>query len=241
MNKLFAPLLAAALLLLPAFAGAEADLEGITVHGTGRVAATPDEASVTLGVLARSAELTAARDDVSSRSAAVLAQLRALGIEARDINAAALTLRPEYRWDKATETQVLRGYKVKRRIEVRLRDLSRLGELLEGAADAGANEVSPPALGHSREQALRREALQAAAQDARANAAAIAGSLDVALGELRSLVVRSGSAPLPVAREQAMLSASADQAAASYTTGDLYFESRVNATFALSEAAGSAQ
>lgn len=221
-------------LLLPLAASAEdAPPRSISVQGEGRVSAAPDEARISLGVQARSPDLATAREDVNARTAAVLAHLETLGIAAGDISAPGMTLRPEYRWDKAREQQVLQGYLVQRRIAVRLTDLGQLGLLIEGAADAGANEVSPPALGHSEEAGLRREALAAAATDARANAEALAGSLGVTVGPARALDALQGHGPRPMANEMMLRSADAAPAAETYVTGDLVFESRVNATFDL--------
>jgi len=218
---------------LAATAGDRPPPRALSVHGEGRVSAAPDEARIGLGVQARSPDLATAREDVNARTAAVLAHLESLGIPAGDISAPGLTLRPEYRWDKAKEQQVLKGYLVQRRIDVRLTQLGQLGVLIEGAADAGANEVSPPVLGHSEASRLRREALAAAALDARANAEALADSLGIAVGPVRSLDAFQGPQPRPMASEMMLRSADAAPGAETYVTGDLVFESRVNATFDL--------
>ena len=233
--RILALLALSSTLLLPVAVHADdADRRrAVTVEGEGRVSAAPDEASIALGVEARSADLAAARKDVNARTAAVLAHLDTLAIAPADISAPGLTLRPQYRWDKAREQQVLKGYLVERRIDVRLRDLGQLGVLIEGVADAGANKVSPPTLGHSDAAGLRREALAEAARDARANATALAESLGVAVGPVRTLDALNSPRPRPVASEMAVRSAGAAPAAESYGTGDLVFQSRVNATFDL--------
>jgi len=223
-------------LLVPLAGHAAEDADrprAVTVQGEGRVSATPDEARIGLGVQARSPDLATAREDVNARTGAVLAHLKALGIAPADISAPGLTLRPEYRWDKVREEQVLKGYLVERRIDVRLTALGQLGALVEGAADAGANEVSPPVLGHSQEASLRRKALAAAARDARANAGALADSLGVTVGAVRTLDALQSPRPRPVANEMMLRSAAAEPAAQTYVTGDLVFESRINATFDL--------
>ena len=222
-------------LLLPLTAHADdaGRRRGVTVEGAGRVSAAPDEASIALGVEARSANLPTARKDVNARTAAVLAHLEVLGIAPADISAPGLTLRPEYRWDKAREQQVLEGYRVERRIDVRLRDLDQLGVLIEGVADAGASKVSPPVLGHSDAAGLRREALAEAARDARANATALAESLGMIVGPVRTMDALQSPRPRPVASEMVLRSADAAPAAESYVTGDLVFQSRVKATFDL--------
>jgi len=234
MRRLALPVVTALLLLPLAATAGEAPRERrVSVQGEAQVSAAPDEARISLAVQARSPDVATAREDVNARTAAVLSHLEGLAIAPGDISAPGLTLRPEYRWDKNREEQVLKGYLVQRRIDVRLTDLGRLGLLIEGAADAGANEGSPPVLGHSEEARLRREALAAAAADARANAEALAGSLGVTVGPVRSLEAVQGPRPRPMASEMMLRSADAAPAAETYVTGDLVFESRVNATFDL--------
>ena len=223
----------ALLLSLAASAGDDPSPRTLSVQGEGRVSAPPDEARIGLGIQARSPDLATAREAVNARTAAVLAHLESLGIAAGDISAPGLTLRPEYRWDKAREQQVLKGYLVQRRVDVRLADLGRLGALIEGAADAGANEISPPLLGHSEEARLRREALAAAGRDARASAETLAGSLGMTVGPVRSLDAVEGPRPRPMASEVMLRSADAASPSETYVTGDLVFESRVNVTFDL--------
>ncbi|MEQ8514787.1 MAG: SIMPL domain-containing protein, partial [Chromatocurvus sp.] len=160
---------------------------GVTVNGEGRVTALPDQAALQLGVQVRHEDLATARAEVTRRSNAVLAHLASLGIDERHINATHINVQPEYRWDKPREAQVLTGYSVQRSIDLALMDLSLLPGVLEGSADAGANQVSPPRLSHSNEAELRRDALRLATKEATANARAIAVSLGRVLGGVRDI------------------------------------------------------
>jgi len=122
---------------------------------------------------------------------------------------------------------------VQRQLVVQLEDLELLGELIEGAVDSGVNQVSPPQLDSSRRKDYERQALAAAALDARANAEVLATSLDAELGELRNVeAVQNFGGPRPMMRAGAM-AMEAESAAETYQAGELRFEARVNAEFGI--------
>jgi uncharacterized protein YggE len=217
---------------LPAFAD---DLpRTISVSGTGNVDAKPDIARLSLAVQRRNTSMQVARDETVRVSRAFLDLCRKLGIKESKIRTSGLTIQPEYRWDPKENQQIFLGYFVQRQLEVELDDLDKLGEVIEGAIDAGVNEVSPPQLDSSRRKELSRDALAAATADAKANAERIAASLGVTVGAVRTITASGAMPPPPMPmkamRAQAMM---ADGAAESYAPGEIGFESRVDATFDL--------
>lgn len=208
----------------------------VSVSGEGKVTAQPDRAALQLGVQIREDDLARARAEVTQRSNAILAHLASLGIEQRHINATHISAQAEYRWDKQRETQILSGYSVKRSIDLMLMDLSLLPAVIEGSTDAGANQLSPPQLSHSREAELRRDALRLATEDARDNARVIADSLGKIVGQVREINVVSSPRPMPVARDMMMRSSmESAETGAVYSAGDMIFEARLNATFDLAD------
>lgn len=204
----------------------------VNVTGSASLTATPDRARVSLGIQARNPSLEAARDKVAGVAEDFLKLTRRLGIDAKDVQTTDLSMRPEYRWDQEKAQQTFVGYFVQRSLTVELKDLDQLGALIEGAVDAGVNEVSPPQLDSSRRAELHREALAKAAEDARANAEALADALDAELGPVRQINAMDTQRPPMPMRAQVMMAESAD-AAATYQAGDITFEARVNATFDL--------
>lgn len=204
----------------------------VSVSGTASLTATPDRASISLGIQARNRSLTAARNRVASVAEDFLVLTRKLGIAEKEIQTTGLTMRPEYRWNQDRREQEFVGYFVQRSLTVQLEDLELLGKLIEGAVDAGVNEVSPPRLDSSRRPELHREALALAAADARANAEVLARSLDANLGTVRQISA-SNAPPRPMATGGRVMMAEAADATATYQTGDIRFEARVNAIFDL--------
>jgi uncharacterized protein YggE len=208
---------------------------GIRVSGSGSVDALPDRATVVLGIDARNPSLAAARQRVARVARDFLDLVERLGIPDRSVTSTGANLRPEYRWDNESREQRFIGYQVQRQLVVQLEDLDLLGELIEGAVDSGVNQVSPPQLDSSRRKDYERQALAAAALDARANAEVLAKSLNAGLGELRSIeAMQSVPGPRPMMRAGAV-AMEADSAVETYQAGELRFEARVNAEFGIAE------
>ena len=157
------------------------------------------------------------------------------GIPRALVNTTSATVSPDYRWNRESEQQELVGYIAERSIEVELRDLDKLGDLIEGAVEAGINQINPPALDSSKRQEIYRQALTLAAQNARANAETLAAALGARLGKVASVSAfdaGGGPPPAPMFRMQADM-AMAEAAPETYSAGDIRFDARVNAVFFL--------
>ena len=224
------------LIVLPAFSLADETTRLVTVDGHGSVKAQPDIAHVTLAIQARNIVVSEARDHAIDITRKFLELCEDLGIDEERIHTSALNINPEYRWDDQTRQQVLRGYLVRRQFNVELDDLDKLGDLLEGAIDAGVNEASPPRLASSRERELHREALAAAASDAEQNARALAETLGVELGGIVDIRATRNvvAPPMPMARTMDAVAMAAESGGAdTYTVGEIRFEANVTASFEL--------
>src|SRR5262245_12801622 len=107
----------------------------VAVSGQGEVQAEPDRAFVTLGVESRKPKLEDARADVARTVDAVLKLTRDLKIDPKLVRSTRINVQPEYNWDGNARERTLLGYYVSRQVEVELRDLDKLGQLLERATD----------------------------------------------------------------------------------------------------------
>lgn len=208
----------------------------VTVDGSGFVKAQPDIAHVTLAIQSRNTVVSQARDHAVEITRAFLDLCDELGIDEDDVRTSGLNIQPEYRWDERTRQQELRGYLVRRQFNVELDDLEKLGDLLEGAIDAGINEASPPRLASSRERELHREALALAARDAEENARTLAETLGVSLGAVMDIRASRNvvQPPMPMVRTMESVAMAADAGGAdTYSIGEIRFEASVTASFQL--------
>jgi uncharacterized protein YggE len=195
-----------------------------------------------MSIVERRKNLAGAQAAVAKVTAKVLALTDRLEIDRQRVDTTGASVRPDYRWVPERNEQELKGYIAERRILVDLRDLEKLGKLVEGCVAAGVNQVSPPQMQSSKRRATYRLALAKAAQDARANAEQLADALGAELGEV--LEVNAGAAaPQPVAiRSRMLANAMADGGATeTYNAANLSFTTTISVVFALREQQKSAQ
>jgi len=215
-------------------AGADAvETRTLTVSGSGEVHATPDRATVTLGIQAREPTLESARATANRVVTTLLKSARDLGIADAQIRSTRLGVSPEYNYNDAKHGHPVVAYTVQRQVIIDLRDIDRLGELLERGISAGANLAGEPVLDSSHRADLEREALAKAVADARANAQVLAGALEASVGAPRSVSTGNPEAGRPFVQPMAMLRAAAAPAPETYQSGELSFTSSVTVTFDL--------
>ncbi len=224
------------LLTIGAGAMAEEQTRTITVNGTGTAEVEPDRATLRMSIVAREPTLAAAQKAAADVTTKVLKMTDRMDIDRDQVDTTGASVRPDYRWNRDKEEQELRGYIAERQITVVIEDLEKLGAVVEGAVDAGVNQVSPPHLDSSKRKKTYREALRAAADDARENAFQLADALGAKLG--RVISINSGSnaprPPVPYAANVRAMAAESD-AGESYSAADLSFSATVTVVFELTE------
>jgi uncharacterized protein YggE len=234
--KMTRSLWAVVLLTLSASVMAEETTRTVTVTGNGFSEVAPDRATLTMSINVREPTLAAAQKEAAAVTNKVLEMTDRMDIDRDRVDTTGASVRPDYRWNRETQEQELRGYIADRQIVVEIEDLEKLGAVIEGAVNAGVNQVSPPQLDSSGRKEAYRAALRAAAEDARSNANELAESLDARLGQVIS--INSGAvAPRPPVPYQARAQAMAveSDAAESYNPADLKFNATVTVVFELTE------
>lgn len=207
----------------------------ISVSGQAEIQAEPDHALVSLGIESRRPKMEEARAEVTKIVDAVLKLTRDLKIDQKHVRTTRINVQPEYNWNNDTRERNLIGYFVSRQVEVDLRDLDKLGELLERSFDLGVNQVGEPRLDSSKRRELEREALAKAVEDARLNAEAVAKAAGARLGPPRTIAASSGFVPppMPMRMKATAMMAEAGDAAQSYQSGQMGFSGTVQVEYDL--------
>jgi uncharacterized protein YggE len=204
---------------------------GISVTAEGEATVAPDLAVVTFAVTGQGKELAPTRDDVTVRSSVVLAALREVDVADADLQAPDVSISPEYDYRKG---QKLIGYRVARLMTVRVRDLSRLGQVLDGVVSAGANEVHGAQMSASDPSAAEHQALEKAFAAARAKAEVLAAAAGVKLGGVIRIEEEPSLGVGPVPRMRAMAAMAEDAGAPTeVATGELTVTRRIRAWFSI--------
>jgi uncharacterized protein YggE len=187
-----------------------------------------------MSIVAKDPKLGNAQQAAAAVTAKVLQMTDDLGIARTEIDTTGSTVRPDYRWDREREEQELIGYVAERHMRIDVRDLDKLGMLIEKAVELGVNQVSPPQLDSSKRRDGYRDALDAAARDARANATRLAQSLGASIGSV--LQVTTVSQPAPPMPYMRMAADSMEMSAPeTYNAASLDFEATITAVFELLE------
>ncbi|HEY7691398.1 MAG TPA: SIMPL domain-containing protein [Gaiellaceae bacterium] len=172
---------------------AAAAQHSIVVSGTGAVTTVPDRAQVSFGVSTDGKTASAALRANAAEMTRVIAALKAQGIAAADIRTDLISLSPRY----SQSGDAVVGYTATNSVSATVRNLAKVGAVIDAAVDAGANQVSGPNLVRSDSAALYRAALRAAVADAKGKAQAIAAASGLHIRRI-SDVTEGSAAPPPV-------------------------------------------
>ena len=177
--------------------------EGITVQGHGEVNVQPDIAQITLTVTTQSARQAEAVRQNAAQTTATLAALRGAGIANKDIQTRSYTVQPQY--DDKPSPPVLTGYQVQNSVQATVRDLAKVGLVIDKATAGGASQVDGVSFDLSDQSAAQAKALTLAVESAHRKAEIMAAAAGVSLGRLLTMMEGS-SAPVyrPVFAARAM-------------------------------------
>ena len=209
----------------PDFAKADAPAastpgDTVVVTGVGSVKAVPDRAEFSFGVETRGATAKAALASNAAAMNKIIAALRDAG--GRDLATQYVSV-----WPVSQEDGKIDGYSASNGVSATI-DIARAGDLIDAAADAGANQVSGPSMSRSDADQVYREALSKAVADARARAEVLAKAAGRSLGGITTISEGGGSAPVPYAEKLA-----ADAASTPIVPGEQETSATVSVTFQL--------
>ena len=161
----------------------------LRVQGTAEVRTAPDLAVVRLGVTVEAPTAREAQNGVSEVAAAILDAVRGVGIEERNVQTVRLVLSPIYAPRPPADRQPPRlvGNRASNTVSVRVEDLDLVGQVIDAALGAGANQLEGVTFGLQDDQAPRQQALRRAIAEARGKADAMAEELGVELDAIRSV------------------------------------------------------
>ncbi|MEA2386934.1 MAG: uncharacterized protein QOJ22_1108 [Thermoleophilaceae bacterium] len=182
-------------LLLAAFvagpAEAQTTVRGISVDGTAFRQVPNDTGRFSATVSTRRQTPRRALSSTARATRRVLAAQRALGVARADLRTGSVTVRKVVRRDPRTGRVHFVGYDAANRVRVTVRDLFKLGDAIDAAVGAGATAISSLTLFPADTQAVYREVLGEAFDDAKAKAELLAARAGVTLGP--ALFIDEGS------------------------------------------------
>lgn len=170
----------------------------LSTVGTASIDATPNIATITIELSYLSKDAMDAKRKVDNRVAQYFDFLHKQGIDRKDINAANLSTQPEYNYQHGSSE--LKGFLAQRQVQVTMRQLGKLNEILDGALKLGLNEIQAIKLGVANPDSYREQVRQKAIQNALLLARSLANGFKVKLGPIYSIHYQedNNQSPLPV-------------------------------------------
>ena len=108
------------------------------------IESAPDTATFSTGVETSAPTASAALRQNSAEVAKVIAQLKRLGIAEKDIQTSGISLNAEYDYIQATQKNRFKGYRVSNQVQVKIRDIEKLGAIMDSVVASGATNINGP-------------------------------------------------------------------------------------------------
>lgn len=164
--------------------GGANDENTLSVAGFAEISVKPDVAQITLTVISENADLGVASNDNSEKINAVIGFLEESGIESKDIKTSLYNISPRYEYLNDYSKRVLVSYEIKQSLTVKIRDLESIGDIIAGATEKGANDISSLQFIIDDDEALKEQARAEAIDNAKKNAESLGKDLGVSLTEI---------------------------------------------------------
>lgn len=207
----------------------------ISVSGLGTATTAPDMATMSFAVVKQGQNASDAMSDNSKALSEVLKSLKEAGIAERDLQTSNFSIQPIYRQfepkDGVYPTPEITGYQVTNGVTIRVRDLSKLGSVIDTSVKLGINQGGDVTFGNDDTTKVVEDARKKAVEDALAKAKTLAESAGVKLGrvlEINENQYRANAQPIAYAAMAKM----ADEAAP-IAAGENAYNVMVNVTFSI--------
>lgn len=202
----------------------------VSVSATGTAIAEPDLAAIATGVVAEGDTARAALLANTAAMAKLIEGLKANGIAPKDIKTISFNVQPRYQNFKDGRPATINGYQVINQVRIVVRDLDKLGQVLDTAVTLGANQMGGIEFQVSAAETLKDEARRNAMANALRRAKLFAASAGAEVGEVIAIAEDMAA---PINRQMMQARAAMSSEAVPIERGSQSLEVRVNVTWAL--------
>jgi uncharacterized protein YggE len=168
----------------------------VSVDGVGNVVTTPDTASVVIGVNIIDPTLSSAQEKASTQMAAVIAALKEAGIDEKDIQTVNYSVSIMQNYDSNGNPSTIEGFQVSNQVNVTVRDLSKLGSILDSVVSQGANAIYGISFYVDDPTAAESQARALAVENAKQKADELAAAAGMKVGNVIAISETSSYYPM---------------------------------------------
>ncbi len=172
---------------------------GIWVNGQGKVSVTPDLAVLNLGIEAQADTVSEARAQAAKAMGKVMKALKDASVAEEDIQTSRFSIYPVREYDRETDEYKLMGFRVTNRVNVKIRELDRTGDIIDSVAEAGGNLTRIQGINFTIEDPTeyQTQAREKAFEAAKSKAEQLAELAGMTLGEPIYITESSGGYHVP--------------------------------------------
>lgn len=175
----------------------------VSVSASAESKRVPDVATINTGVVTQAADANAAMRQNAEQMDKVMKALRAAGIAERDIQTSGINLNAQYHYEQNQPPRIT-GYEARNTVNVKVRDLAKLGRVLDTLVSQGANQINGPSFEVDEPEEAYDEARVAALKKAQARAQTYADALGLRVRRIVSISEGGGFMPQPMPMVRAM-------------------------------------
>jgi len=158
--------------------------ETIVFSGQGKAIGIPDVASITLSVITEKMTAKEAMTENAKIANDVVKFVKEAGIDEKDVKTQSFLLSPRYDWVEGK--RIFKGYQLTSSLEVKIRDLEKISDIIDGAVSRGANQVGDIQFVIDDPEKLKEEARNKAIDSAKERAESVAKATGLKLGKIVS-------------------------------------------------------
>ena len=183
--------------------------KSFTVSGDGKITAIPDVAQFSFSVITEGGkDIAKLQKENTEKTNKIIKFAKSSGIEDKDIKTLNYSLEPKYQYyncnnpfpldgkERSCPPPEIVGYTIRQTVSIKVRDFSKIGDILAGAIENGANSVSQLSFEIDDIDKIKNQAREEAIKKAKEKAKSMAKAGDFRLGKLLS-IEEEGFAPTP--------------------------------------------
>lgn len=205
----------------------------VVVSGSAELNIPPDLAHLVIAVETRARTSAAAASENATIQTAVLSAIRRAEVADAQVRTQLLQVTPEYEYPREGGRPTVTGYVARNSVMVEVRDVSRVGAVVDAALAQGATNIQGPRFGLSNPDSARREAVHAAVRSALADAEVIARAAGMQLGPVLEIVF-DDAGPGPMHDGGVMMARATEAVETPVATGTVAVRASVRVRIALS-------
>ncbi|GIW67616.1 MAG: outer membrane protein [Candidatus Parcubacteria bacterium] len=200
-----------------------------SVTGEGKEVAVPNIAEIRIGVITDGKDLKNLQQENSNKMNKIINFLKEQGIVDKDIKTENYSITPKY--DYRTSSYQIVGYTISQNLVVKIRDLTKIGEILDGVVKRGANNVSGPNFTIDESESYLAKAREKAILNAKEKAEIIAKIAGFKLGKIVSISEYSSFPSIPLYSKYVGTSGDEGETIPQIEPGSQEIKVQINITF----------